>query len=102
MRATDGFLSSPATDVRPRESQTVLSPFLQNIINKRKSKLFAANTSKTHSSIPIRPDSPVSVDSGSHSSDRDFINDKDDEESNGAEISDDNDDAEMSDDDDKP
>ena len=101
VRATDGFLSEGAE--RPDNTRASgLSPFVSNMLAKRKYKLARRRSSgAASSSIELRPDSPLSVqhnrmlisvsyimyhsdfwlcsqvDSGSHLSDRAFLCDED-------------------------
>ena len=78
IRATEGCLATDNLQgPSPRASMETLSPFMRNIIQGTPPTRNArGSTSADDSSRPNRPDSPLSVDSGEHDSDAEFINDE--------------------------
>ena len=60
--ASEGFLTPQATVNRPPPPAPIVSPFVRNLLAKRAAKNKSqAGSSSADASIPIRPDSPLSV-----------------------------------------
>ena len=91
LNVDDGFLSpeqrSTFKPPPPKPDRNKLSPFVQNLLNKNTVRRLSLDTppssSRAHASVDVvRPDSPRSMDSGEHESDKDFINDIPEESDN--------------------
>ena len=80
LHATDGCLASDNPQgPSPRASMETLSPFVRRVMSTAATpptRNALGSCSADNTSRPIRPDSPVSDDSGEHDSDAEFINDE--------------------------
>ena len=80
LRATDGCLANDNPQgPSPRASVETLSPFVRRMMSTAATpptRNALGSSSADDTSRPIRPDSPVSDDSGEHDSDAEFINDE--------------------------